>query len=177
MATTDTNNLLTTAVGNWPLVNTDQGPRVPVAELPKDIRKFTGGKKQLTPEKAMKVAERVATSQGIRAEQSERKAAAKEIERKARRRGTSISEPGAIISPNLGPSAWESEKAIGFDVEAHPFSDRTNAYTFRIFAPKSQIEADNTVPGWIIDRAIADQAADTGHRIDVYANGEFIGRA
>lgn len=174
MQTTQT---LKTAVGEMPLIETDQGIRVPTAELPKDIRKFCSGKKQLTPQKAMKIAERVATSRDIQREQAERKAAAKEIERKARRRGTSISEPGAIVSPNLGPSAWESEKAIGFDVEAHPLSDRTNAYTFRIFAPKSQIEADNTVPGWIIDRAIAEQAADTGHRIDVYANGEFIGRA
>lgn len=174
MKTTQT---LTTAAGDWPLIDTDQGLRVLTADLPKDIRKFTGGKKQLTPQKAMKIAERVAASRGIRAEQAERKAAAKEIERKARRRGTSISEPGAIISPNLGPSAWESEKAIGFDVEAHPFSDRTNAYSFRIFTPKSQIEADNTVPGWIIDRAIVEQAEEAGTSIDVYANGEFIGKA
>lgn len=174
MKTTQT---LNTAVGEMPLIETDQGIRVPTAELPKDIRKFCSGKKQLTPQKAMKIAERVATSRGIRQEQITRKAAAKEIERKARRRGTSISEPGAITSPNLGPSAWESEKAIGFDVEAHPASDRTNAYSFRIFVPKSQIEADNTVPAWIIDRATEAEAQATGHSIDVYANGEMIGRA
>lgn len=177
MAATDTNNLLATAVGDWPLTTTDQGDRVIVADIPKDIRKFCGGKKQLTPEKAMKVAERVAASRGIQTEQVARKAAAKGIERNARRRGTSISDPGAIVSPNLGPSAWESEKAIGFDVEAHPAGDRTNAYTFLIFAPKSQLAADNTVPGWIIDRAIADEAEETGHSIDVYSNGVLIGKA
>lgn len=75
----------------------------------------------------------------------------------------------------MGEADWESAKCLGFDVEAHPCDDRTNARRVRLFVPKSQMDG-TAAPGWIIDREIANRAMELTGPHTFYNGDDFIGR-
>jgi hypothetical protein len=70
--------------------------------------------------------------------------------------------------------SWESEKALGFDVEAQFLGDDAQTKRIRLFVPKSQV-VDNKVKTWVLESA-ARRTIDnlTSSFIRQVQNGAFV---